>query len=102
MLGHGHFFLGDSDRPLIDRSRDEAAGEAALGFGDPSRRASLFSLARSGVDSSDVLLETRRDFVERVEAGLELGVAVEIKFGLSMAPCSPIFGGCKRTSATSR
>jgi len=37
---------------------------------------SPFSLARSGVDSSDVPLEVRTDLVECVEAGLELGVRV--------------------------
>ena len=67
MLGHGHFLLGD---------RDEAAGETALGFESPSGRTSPFSLARSGVDSSDVPLQARIDVVERVEAGLEPGLCV--------------------------
>lgn len=67
MLGHGHFRLGD---------RDEAVGETALGFESPLGRTSPSSLERSGVDSSDVLLEARTDLVERVEAGLELGVCV--------------------------
>jgi len=67
MLGHGHFLFGD---------RDEAAGETALGFEFSLGRMSPFSLARSGVDSSDVLLEARIDLVERVEAGLGLGERV--------------------------
>jgi len=68
MLGHGHFFLGD---------RDEAGGERALEFESALGQMAPFSLARSGVDSSDVLLEARRDLVERVEAGLGLGVRVD-------------------------
>lgn len=52
-------------------------GETSLEFESPLGRTSPFSLARSGVDSSDVLLEARRDLVERVEAGLGLGVRVD-------------------------
>lgn len=84
----------------MDWRREVAAGDPSLWPLSSFARSPLLSLASSGVDSSDVRLDARCEPVERVEAGLELGVRVEAQLGLSKVPRSAMMGVSKLADAT--